>query len=178
MNEKDDAADGEPDEKEPDPNDLKSQFSCTLVWYPIPTLSAYLPCIGHYKAITTDAVCHDFCGSKYVKVQENYKETPKKYIPLKMTSYQKVLWDKVLKRLDKKFERREFSVCGWNSYSYSKELLNKIKYEKKSNYTGCSVCCLSCCKAKYTSCCAVFTTWIWLFLYLIIVILILVLLNI
>ena len=54
-------------------------------------------------------------------------------------------------KIDKIFQKKEFGICGNNSYSYIASFLNEIQYNGRNNYTEKDIFFIYIKESKYIS---------------------------
>jgi hypothetical protein len=162
-------------------NSLKSKinkYSNCVMWEKIPFISSILPFIGHLIIINSEGKSYDFSSSKFIDINDEYKGNPIKIIKLDLIDIEKHFFDNSIIIVSNKYKKKEFSFCGYNSYSFLAEILNMIQYKNKKNYSSFEVFKYSIKKAKYTSKKMIFINYIFIILMIILIFIIVVFVNI
>ena len=137
--------------KENNLRDKIIKYSYCIIWERIPLFSLIFPFYGHLIILNSQGNTYNFGLSKYIEIKREYYGIPIKIIDFNFNDKEKSLWDTAIINATKIFKKKEFSFCGYNSYSFLAEILNKIEYKNKKNYTKFEVIIFSIKKAKYTS---------------------------
>ena len=162
-------------------NSLKSKinkYSNCVMWEKIPFISSILPFIGHLIIINSEGKSYDFSSSKFIDINDEYKGNPIKIIKLDLIDIEKHFFDNSIIIVSNKYKKKEFSFCGYNSYSFLAEILTMIQYKNKKNYSSFEVFKYSIKKAKYTSKKMIFINYIFIILMIILIFIIVVFVNI
>ncbi len=156
--------------KENDNNDLKRKiikYNYCLIWEKIPFISSIFPFIGHLIIINSEGKSYDFSSSNYIDINNEYIGNPIKIIKLDLNDIEKNIWDIAIIIVTKKYKKKEFSFCGYNSYSFLAEIFNIVKYKNRKNYSSFEVFKYSIKNAKYTSIKIIFINYTFIFLMVI-----------
>ena len=162
-------------------NSLKRKimkYNYCLIWEKIPFISSIFPFIGHLIIINSEGKSYDFSSSKFIDINDEYKGNPIKIIKLDLIDIEKHFFDNSIIIVSNKYKKKEFSFCGYNSYSFLAEILNMIQYKNKKNYSSFEVFKYSIKKAKYTSKKMIFINYIFIILMIILIFIIVVFVNI
>ncbi|CAG9320856.1 unnamed protein product [Blepharisma stoltei] len=131
--------------------DFKRQrFPYSVVWTPLPLITALIPFIGHTGICSSEGVIHDFSGPYTVSVDDMAFGNPTKYVPLECES--KKSWDEAVDKGDGEYSQRMHNLCCDNCHSHVAYVLNQINFEgggwnmisiwwlciRKSHYVGIS----------------------------------------
>ena len=156
--------------KENGNNNLKRKiikYNYCLIWKKIPFISSIFPFIGHLIIINSEGKSYDFSSSNYIDINNEYIGNPIKIIHLDLNDIQKNIWDIAIIIVTKKYKKKEFSFCGYNSYSFLAEIFNIVKYKNRKNYSSFEVFKYSIKNAKYTSIKMIFINYVFIFLMII-----------
>ena len=148
------------------------------MWEKIPFISSILPFIGHLIIINSEGKSYDFSSSKFIDINDEYKGNPIKIIKLDLIDIEKHFFDNSIIIVSNKYKKKEFSFCGYNSYSFLAEILTMIQYKNKKNYSSFEVFKYSIKKAKYISKKMIFINYIFIILMIILIFIIIVFVNI
>ncbi len=130
---------------------LTSKFNYCILCRMIPLISNILPCFSHLYIVSSKGSTHDFDSSRFVEVKNQIDKMPLKYIQLHLSEKDKLEWDKAITIIDKLFKKKEFGICGYNSYSYIASILNEIQFNGRNNYSMKDIFYIYIKESKYIS---------------------------
>ena len=156
---------------------LTSKFNYCILCRMIPIISNILPCFSHLYIVSSKGNTHDFDSSRFIEVKHQIDKMPLKYIQLHLTDKDKLEWDKAIMIIDKIFRKKEFGICGNNSYSYVASLLNEIQFNGRNNYTMKDVFYIYIKESKYISNKGIIFNYLTLLIIVIVIILLAILTN-
>lgn len=144
------------------------RYPYCIVWTQIPMLSYIMPCIGHTGIGNTNGIIYDFAGSFTVSVNDMAFGNPLKYVKLNLNEEEKRLFDSSILDITEQYKKKEHQYCGDNCHTFVAEILNKINYKGKNDYTKESVFNLVNCHSEYISCTACIKNYFGFFIFLLI----------
>ncbi len=157
--------------KENNLRDKIIKYSYCIIWERIPLFSLIFPFYGHLIILNSQGNTYNFGLSKYIEIKREYYGIPIKIIDFNFDDKEKSLWDMAIINATKIFKKKEFSFCGYNSYSFLAEILNNIEYKNKKNYTQYDIFWLIIKEGKFISKCQIFKTYFgWILIFSIIII--------
>jgi hypothetical protein len=154
---------------------ISSNYSFCIFCRMIPLISNLFPCFSHLYIISSKGSTHDFDSSRFVEVKNKIDKLPLKYIQLHLTEKDKLEWDRAIMKIDKIFQKKEFGICGNNSYSYIASFLNEIQYNGRNNYTEKDIFSIYIKESKYISSKGVIFNYLTLIIIAILIIIIIIL---
>ncbi|CAG9311265.1 unnamed protein product [Blepharisma stoltei] len=128
------------------PND---KFSCSIVWTPLPLISALFPFIGHAGICASDGTIHNYAGSFYVQVGKMIFGAPTKYVKLKVENL--IEWDSHINLGDEKYKGEKYNFLANNCHDYVAFILNSNNFQG-IHWNSTKLCCLFISKGRYVSC--------------------------
>ena len=130
---------------------LLNQYSNCIMYEIIPIISHFFPCIGHLIIINSKGETFNFISSNFISVKKRYIGNPIKIIKLNLNEKDQLLWDNSIKKISKIYQKKEFSVCSCNSYTYLANIFNEMEYNGKKNFNGFNLICFCLRNSEYTS---------------------------
>ena len=82
------------------PDFKRNRYPFSIVWTPLPLISAFLPFIGHTGVCTEDGVIHDFSAPYTITIDDMAFGNPTKYVPLSCVNSR---WDEAVIGADTRF---------------------------------------------------------------------------
>jgi hypothetical protein len=96
-------------------DDLKKiRYPYSVVWTPLPFLTALFPFIGHTGVCSGEGVIHDFGSSFYINVDNMAFGNPTKFVKLELTAEEHAVWDRAVFEADELFKERRHSLLRNN----------------------------------------------------------------
>ena len=116
-------------------DNIKQRYPYCIVWTPIPCISWLLPSIGHAGICNSEGVIHDFNGPYNVSVDNMAFGNPTKFVILQLTQKEFSEYDKAIEYGKKVYRKMDYNFFTNNCHSFIANVLNKLKYKGRSNYT-------------------------------------------
>ena len=154
---------------------LNSKYNFCIFCKMIPLISNIFPFFTHLYIVNSKGSTHDFDSSRFIEIKNKIDKLPIKYIKLNLTEKDKLVWDNAILKIDKFFSKKEFGICGNNSYFYIASLLNEINYNGRNNYTIKDIFYIYIKESKYFSYKGIIFNYLTLIIIAIIIIIIIVL---
>ena len=161
----------------------------SIVWTPLPCLSALVPWIGHVGIVDLEGNCFDFAGPYTITYNDLAFGVPHKYHRLETKEIQgfttpeapalavnldnedigsseanggvrEYIRDALL-QTSKKYSTKMHNLIFNNCHSYIADFLNRIRYRGSGKWNQVSVFFLITFKSKYVSCYRAFRTYLW-----------------
>eukprot|EP00347_Sterkiella_histriomuscorum_P009244 403341960 len=122
------------------------------IWTRLPIISHIFPFIGHVGIGTSSGEIHDFAGHKRINKGHMAFGKPYKYLLLPpKNSFEAEQWDKCIFEADKVFKQRYHKFCKNNCGHHVSEVLNRLNYNGKNNYTDTKILLMMACRGRYVS---------------------------
>ena len=130
-------------------NTIKHRYPYCIVWTPIPFLTWFFPSFGHVGICESNGIIHDFAGSYHVSVDNMAFGFPTKVIVLKLSVKESNEYDKAISTATNHYNKMKYDSLNNNCHSFVAEVLNKLKYKGKNNYTVVDVLWMVITKSKF-----------------------------
>ena len=130
---------------------LLNQYSNCIIYEIIPIISHFFPFIGHLIIINSKGETFNFISSHFICVKNRYLGNPIKIIKLNLNEKDQLLWDESIKKISKIYQKKEFSICSSNSYTYLANIFNEMEYNGKKNFNVFNLICFCLRNSEYTS---------------------------
>ena len=170
----------------------------SIVWTPIPCLSALIPWIGHVGVVDLEGNCFDFAGPYTITYNDLAFGVPHKYHRLETKQIEgfaapeapalagnrddedsrgnganggvSEYIKEALLQSSKKYSTKMHNLIFNNCHSYIADFLNRIGYRGANNWNQVSVFFLITFKSKYVSCYRAFRTYLWFMVCVLVII--------
>eukprot|EP00744_Colponema_vietnamica_P001458 GILI01002414.1.p1 GENE.GILI01002414.1~~GILI01002414.1.p1 ORF type:complete len:176 (+),score=37.45 GILI01002414.1:26-553(+) len=142
----------------------KHRYPFSVVWTPLPLITALLPFIGHTGICTSEGIIHDFAGPYYVSENDFAFGDPTKYWQLQWSMEQRQEWDKAVTEADTKFRTMNHNLCFNNCHSHVACALNRMRYKGRTDWNMVTVWLHLTLHSKYVSVGSFIQTYFWTFL--------------
>lgn len=132
----------------------------SIVWTPLPVVTWFVPMIGHTGISNSKGIIYDFSDDFNVSVDNFSFGTPTKYYKFQISSNISAdAWDKAIKETSNYYSRTRHSLFYNNCHQYIAEVLNKVKYLGRTDWTQTEVWAFITIKSKYIGCLGFLRQW-------------------
>lgn len=127
-------------------------FPYCIVWTPLPIVTWFVPIIGHTGISDSRGIIYDFSDDFNVSVDNFSFGTPTKYYQFheKLVPRGALAWDQAIKDTSEYYARTRHSLFFNNCHEYIADVLNKVKYRGKSNWSQTRVWWMITFRSQYT----------------------------
>ena len=108
-------------------NITKNRYPYSIVWTPLPLITAIFPFIGHTGICTSEGIIHDFSGPYTITVDDMGFGNPTKYVQLSFNDAD--LWDDAIREGDGVYNGLNHNLFWNNCHSHVAFVLNKVEYQ-------------------------------------------------
>lgn len=129
----------------------KTRPVSSLVWTPLPLITWLIPIIGHAGISNSEGVIYDFAGDYTVSVDNFSFGSPTKVYNFSTTLVDggDKTWDEAILSISENYERTRHSLFSNNCHRYVAGVLNKTKYNNRTNWTQFHVWLLITFRSRY-----------------------------
>lgn len=127
-------------------------FPYCIVWTPLPIITWFVPIIGHTGVSNSRGIIYDFSDDFNVSVDNFAFGVPTKYYQFheRNIPHGASAWDQAIKDTSDHYARTRHSLFFNNCHEYIADVLNKVKYKGRSNWSQTNVWCMITFRSKYT----------------------------
>lgn len=131
-----------------------------LVWTPIPLVTWFLPWIGHTGISDSLGIIYDFSDDYNVTIDNFSFGFPTKFyeFDLDWIPNRETAWDQTIKDVSGEYARTMHGLFN-NCHEYIAEVLNRVKYGNRTNWSQTEVCWLITWNSSYVDCVGFMKQW-------------------
>lgn len=125
----------------------------SIVWTPLPIITWFLPIIGHTGIANSRGVIYDFSDDFNVSVDNFSFGSPTKYYKFQPQNIPQgsKSWDKAIQETSDYYSRTRHSLFFNNCHQYIAGVLNKVKYDGRSDWDQMEIWYNITFRASYTN---------------------------
>ena len=130
---------------------IKQRYPYCIVWTPLPCISWFFPSIGHVGICDSEGIIYDFAGPYFVSIDNMTFGNPTKYVSLELNQKQINEYDKMIEESRNNYEKQMYNLITNNCHSFVANVLNRINYKGRNNYSMFDIWWFFSTKSKYLS---------------------------
>lgn len=117
------------------------RYPFCIVWTPLPIITWLLPIIGHTGIANSKGIIYDFSDDFNVSVDNFSFGSPTKYFKFHshLIPNGPTAWDKAIQETSDYYNRTRHSLFFNNCHQYIAGVLNKVKYENRTDWSQVEV---------------------------------------
>eukprot|EP00052_Salpingoeca_macrocollata_P017863 m.146174 g.146174 ORF g.146174 m.146174 type:complete len:223 (+) comp20521_c0_seq2:1219-1887(+) len=138
----------------------RDRYPYCVVWTSLPLITWIFPFIGHTGICSSAGITYDFAGPYTINEDNLAFGRPLKYWQLSPSGVHGDNWDAAVSDGCKEYRMRMHNLCCDNCHSHVAFCLNRMQYQKKTDWTMFTIGIMMMLRGRYVSYRAMVLTWL------------------